>query len=59
MQHNIEKLRQQLKQSNIELIYQVTGVHPHTLRKIRDSDGEMIHLYEPTIKKLEVYFDDK
>lgn len=59
MQHNIEKLRQQLKQSNLELIYQVTGVHPHTLRRIRDSKTERINIYEPTVKKLEGYFDDK
>jgi hypothetical protein len=59
MQHNIEKLRQNLKESNIELVYQVTGVHPHTLRRIRDSKTERINIYEPTFKKLEVYFDAK
>lgn len=59
MQQNIEKLRQHLKESNIELVYQVTGVHPHTLRRIRDSKTERINIYEPTFKRLEEYFNDK
>ena len=55
---NIDDIRRKLKNANLELVYKVTGIHPHTLRRIRDSkDGPMV-IYKPTLTKLEEYFDN-
>ena len=56
---DIDDIRKKLKTANLELVYKVTGVHPHTLRRIRDSKDDAMVIYKPTLTKLEEYFNDK